>query len=800
MALAADGDWLDADMPAELYTILRNNNRLDDLLKTGHMEPYLEYCRQDWCFRKEFSVSQEDLGRKCRLCFQGVDTFADIYLNGEKIATCRDIFMPARIFVTGRLKRDNVLCVYFHSPTEWIEAQEVPAKYGAMSKAHLQRIDSAGFSCYFGARPYNRPMGLYGSITLELFDTAWLEMPDIRTYVSPDLAEACLEASSAIIGNLEGVTAAAVLYAPDGARMTSAETASGADGCWQVSLTVDSPLLWWPVGYGEHPLYRLKITLKKGGAVLDEFECETGFRRVAMEGDLSFKINGAKVKLWGSNFAPLHAHDYSFDRAKCLAVLDWAEFANMNSLRVWGGGVPYDDELYREADRRGILLWQDFFHDWGIYPGSDEFRAMCKSEAEDMVRRLKHHPSILLWCGGNECYQGSEADANTRFVGWEVFEIDYPEVVRRLDPSRHYHPNSPYGGDYANDPTSGDSHVYSHIWFNRGFDYPIFQTENCRVFAPHIRSLKKMLGEENLWTEGFTAQLLEPGDTLFPPSWHERALLPDYIPRLPPVERFYDANGPEALIYRLGAAHAWHMRDVIERARRGRPASDAFGPRRTQGHFVWRLFDTWPEIFCSLLDYYMEPYIPLYAIRRAFSPILISFEITDRIYAWIVNDSLQAVEGELRIVLFDPEENRCTDEMRVPVKVFPCESAPVCSLDRFGEFRRKTFLYSELTASDGHLLAKTNDFLDIERKLFFPDAALQFVREGERLFLRSDAFARCVELSAVSEAGDEFGWSFEDNYFDLFPWEKKEIIIRGKRKPAHITATSRFSSDAAHTL
>jgi hypothetical protein len=273
-------------------------------------------------------------------------------------------------------------------------------------------------------------------------------------------------------------------------------------------------------------------------------------------------------------------------------------------------------------------------------------------------------------------------------------------------------------------------------------------------------------------------------------------LLPDYLPRLPPIERFYEAGDPESLVYRLGAAHAWHMRDVIERARRGRPASDAFGKRRTQGHFVWRLFDTWPEIFCSLIDYYMEPYISIYAIRRAYEPVLISFEFTDRIYAWVINDTPNILEGLFRVSLFDPERNCVIKELHAPVRVLPGESVPIICLDSLGEFRRKNFLYAELTDTDGRVLAKSNDFLDIERKLNFPDAKLSFVREGGELYLQADSFARCVELSAVSDDGDEFGWRFRDNYFDLFPWEKKKIVLDTVRKPAKITSKARFSSSS----
>jgi hypothetical protein len=470
----------------------------------------------------------------------------------------------------------------------------------------------------------------------------------------------------------------------------------------------------------------------------------------------------------------------------------------MNALRIWGGGVPYREELYEEADARGILLWQDFFHDWGMFPDDDEYRSLCRAEAEHMVRKLKHHPSILLWCGGNECYQGSEDDGFDRVSGWEIFEIDYREVASRLDPQRYYHPNSPYGGSHANDPIIGDSHVYSHIWFNRGWDYPLFQTENTRIYAPHLRSLTRMLGKDNIWTNGYTGQVTKSGETAIPPAWQKRALMPDCINRTPPIERFYEANEPEGLTYRFGAAHAFHMKETIERQRRGRPAADdAFGRRRTAGHFIWRFSDMWPEMYCALIDYYMEAYIPYYAVRRAYNPILISFEISDRIFVWLVNDTPETVEGTLEIILHHPVSGENLRETKLPVSVRPGQSLPVTDLDFWGEFRRENFLYARLINKEGSCLAQANDYLDMERNIAFPPCGLALSREGDRLFIRADHFARCVELSARSGDGNEFGWFFEDNYFDLFPWEKKEIRLLVRERPAFISARARFGGPGA---
>jgi hypothetical protein len=235
------------------------------------------------------------------------------------------------------------------------------------------------------------------------------------------------------------------------------------------------------------------------------------------------------------------------------------------------------------------------------------------------------------------------------------------------------------------------------------------------------------------------------------------------------------------------------MKEIIERQRRGRPADGGrFSHRRTAGHFVWRLFDTWPEIFCSIIDYYNEPYISFYEIRHAYSPVLISFEKTDRIFVWIINDTPREVDGVLEVLLHNPMSGKNIRQSSWPVKIGVGEAIPVTDLDGWKEFKRENFLYASFNDKEGNCITRTNDYLDMERNLKFPEAHLSFAWEGDKLYLNTNLFARCVELSAIGADGNEFGWIFRDNYFDLFPWEKKEILLVGKQNPVKILAKARF--------
>jgi hypothetical protein len=465
----------------------------------------------------------------------------------------------------------------------------------------------------------------------------------------------------------------------------------------------------------------------------------------------------------------------------------------MNTLRVWGEGEPYDDELYDECDRRGILVWQEFYGSYGMIPDGGEYQALCVKEAEYQVLRLKHHPCIFMWCGGNEVVLGRDFDhPGEEVIGLELYTKKYADVCSRLDPGRFYLVTSPYGGAYANDPKEGDTHGYEMWWYVPGMEYPVACTELMRVSGPAVKSVKRWFPEERLWDNDFvdaTYPWKRQGD-LMPKAWFHR-VANSLDTKSGPVHEFRDADTPYELAFKYAAAHAKAFKTGIKRSRMGRPSYSG-KPRISNAHLIWKLFDTWPLIYSGIIDYYLEPFIPYYEAKRSYEPVMCCFDIRDSITLWLVNDSNQDTSGIIEYGLFTPRTNKFLELRKVSAAMVSGESGEIASLDELGAFRSENILYARYTDTKHGIDYTTIDYVDIDRRLIFPEAKLTLAIAGNVLSVSSDQFARCVELEG-NEKGDEFGFYFEDNYFDLLPGRTKKIRIQGRHQGGLISAKAHYS-------
>jgi hypothetical protein len=301
-------------------------------------------------------------------------------------------------------------------------------------------------------------------------------------------------------------------------------------------------------------------------------------------------------------------------------------------------------------------------------------------------------------------------------------------------------------------------------------------------------------------------------DGLLPPAWQYLGKDGNITNRRAgPIGEFYETgDSADGLIYRIGSAQSLFVRREIERFRRGRPAAEADQPRRTNGHLWWRFNGTWPLIDSELVDYLLEPKIAYYAFARAQLPILLSFEIGDRITLWITNDTGFSETGIVVISLIHMETGEAVHRMECEVDAKPGDSFPVTNLDAFGMFRRDLVLHAEMRLADGRVITRASDFADEERNIVFPDPRLDISQVApDRLLIQTDCFARSVHLEGQAPGetnlpaidgfhqrdpqGDRFGWRFSDNYFDLLPGESKMIRLLGRHRSGTVRAKSFFS-------
>ena len=766
-------------MPCQVHDILLDHQQIPNPNITGINENRW-IGEAEWCYRTEFEV--EDDSGEWNLCFQGLDTFVEIYLNGELAGENKSAYMPLVLHGIAGMQKRNLLELKVKPPRQELQKITLPKKYkDRVPEFCKARVFRSGYHEFSGPKPDLIRMGVYGNIYLErvgydgiqeaVMDVsvnAGLDEGKVRidfTYFHPE-AERVLEYRiTDMQGNMicEGTETEHTEY---------------------LEIPVSNPRLWQPRSHGAAELYDVEVSEKRGNTVLDVYKRQFGFRRMERKGDMDFSVNGRPLKLWGANLA--HADTltgcYGRVKEKLYGLLDLAEMGNFNCLRIWGESEILDDDFYSACDRRGILLWQDFYLGFHMYSEEEEMLSMCRQEAETLVKRLKHHPSILLWCGGNEMYWSRDMQYKGEYCfGEKIFCEVFPNVCRKLDLGRYYHRTSPFGGDFSNDPKGGDTHGYTHLWFVPGRDYPVFLSENCRVSAPELKTMKKMMKPEELWPAGYQNVSTKRKPLAWPDTWNLHNTN-DGAVKLGPVEHYYDAENAEELIYRIGMAHSEYIRREVERFRRGRSEADADKTRKTKGHLLWKFNNNSNIISYGVVDYFNEPMRAYYALKRAYEPFQISFSIGNHITLWAVNDTPEKKEGIVRVQLFSPGKNQVEDELEIPFSCCPDESVLIGDLDAFGQFKKDCVLAAFAEDDRGNVMAESMDLVEMERRITFPGSGkLSCISEAGILVLKTDTFARCVELRG-GEDGEEFGWIFEDNYFDLLPGVEKRIAVYGKHE------------------
>lgn len=793
-------DWIRIKtMPAQVQDVLYEHGLLPEEFRLGWCEKALFIGESDWIYRCSFTGEK---GRKCRILFQGLDTIVDIYLNGIKLGRCEDFYLPAEFDITDLLERDNTLYLHFISPISYMKEQDWEEKWnGSVMRCKTVRKPIHDFppektekgSNYQGAVPYFTPVGVYGPVSLVYYEEEEIRDDFIQAKAEAD-GNGVLSLEMRGTGRPDTLTVHWDFSGENGKENKGGSKSFRPDvreDGWSIreEIEVVSPPLWWPRGFGEQNLAEINIEIQKNGKVCDRILKKIGFRRIQMEVPFAYHINGKKVRLFGGSLDPLQGYTHCYQPDREQRLFEMVENANMNTLRIWGEGIPLPDEFYDECDKRGILIWQEFFLGHGAYPDSEKIRDFCKKEAEYLVRRLRHHPSLLLWCGGNETLMGAEFQGSNPY-GKEIFLEDFPEIVERLDKNRYYHPNSPYGGEWANDPREGDLHTYDCVWEYPYKSYPNFISEHIRTAPPVRHSLEKMI-RGSIWPEGFTGQVLTESKNIMPDTWVERSHISAQGQRKTgDYWEFYDAKNADDLLYRLGAAYGKEIRRYGEQVRIGSKNPEVFS-KRSKGYFACKLVDTWPKIYCASIDFFQEGYIPYYSLKRVFSPVLLCFQKEESIRLWGVNDSSKDIWGTVQYGILNIVSGRIQKAKEKKVFAAQGDAVIVDDLADYQFFSKDCVLFAVLDREDGEEALVCIDYVDIERHLKFPEPNLKLELCGDELVITAERFARCIQITGEQE-GDKFGWLFTDNYFDMLPGQRKRVKILGNKEYGTLYVKSQY--------
>ena len=775
-------EWHPAEVPGCVHLDLLRNKLIPDPFYRDN-EAKLQWIENaDWEYRTAIQAGEDLLQRRhIELVFEGLDTYSEVSLNGKPVLTADNMFREWRVDVKPYLKAGaNSLVIFFPSPIKAAAKVAAADKWREKTKTEEKTyIRKAAYEYGWDWGPRFVTSGIWRPVKLEAWDDARISGLHIRQRdVTAQAAHLVAEVEVTAAGDLPAVVT--LQYAQAGKNLEQQRSVELHTGVNHVDLPLEivKPDLWYPAGYGAQPIYEFQARLKAGDSQ-DHASARTGLRSVVLRRDLDkwgrsfeFVINGIPVFGKGADVIPFDSFPTRVTTAQYREVLQSAVDANMNMIRHWGGGYYETEEFYDMCDRLGIMIWQDFMfgNDW--QPGTYPFKQSVASEAEHQVRRLRNHPSIVIWCGNNETEAafawrgGSKLPSEVGRRMWEdyltVFSGILPRIVERLTPETPYWPSSP-SADYEEtspDYQSGDMHDWS-VWHGRvpfrdyEKHFPRFMTEYGFQSFPEMRTVESFSVPED--RTGITTPVMLAHQK----NAAGNAIIHQYLLRDYPEPRDF-----AAFLYVSQVLQAEGIKIGAEHLRRNRP--------RTMGSIYWQLNDCWQVASWSSLDYFGRWKALQYYARRFYNDLLVSpHEDNGEVAVYVVSDRTTPAKAELRVRIVNVDGATLSDKsqsiqaaplssqvyLRFP---FPASADP-----------SRTFVATDLMV-DGKTVSSNLLFMVPTKEVHLPPATIKTELSDGRLRLSSPVLARSVYVS--------FGGldaKLSDNYFDLLPGQPVEIAITG---------------------
>ncbi len=794
-------EWFRAKVPGTVHTDLLTNSQISDPF-VGNSEFELRWIEEKaWEYKAEFDASRTLLQHEIvELEFEGLDTYADVFLNGQLILSADNMFRSWKVPCKDYLQvGKNELKIIFHSPISrgqrkldrhpyLIPTSNEPKPVGAQTSVHTRK---AQYHYGWDWGPRLVTSGIWRPVTL----AAWsgVKLRDVF-YQLNKLTEttahytAHLELESTKNQTID--LALSIIGEPwPGIRKTV--TAQPGLNIFSIDFDIENPELWWPNGYGEQRLYRMKAEIIGEGSMLDSKEEKIGVRTVKLirepdENGTSFEfhINGVPIFMKGANYIP--ADFFNPQAAERYGeVVEAAKNAHMNMLRVWGGGVYENDEFYRLCDKNGILVWQDFMFACCMVATDTHHLENIRLEAEENVKRLRNHPSLALWCGNNENLTGwkewdwkrlySHSDTDSVAI-WKTYQRLFyetlPAIVETFDPGKAYWPSSPSSeGNRLQNRFSGDQHEWG-VWFGQQ-PFSHYERNAGRFISeygiqslPALKSVKQF--DPSHWKDGLSSPVVTARQRSkmqwIAPDFDGYDMMEHYISL-----RYWPAKDFESLLYLSQLSQADALKRAAESHRRNKPT--------TMGSLYWQLVDCWPTVSWSTIDYFGRRKAAHYAIERAYRDVIIAAaQEDDSLHISVVSDRLEPFRGEAVVRLRDTG-NRVLKADTVSVTATNDRSVRAISyhikslLDSLPPERAviQTVLLegAQVIHQNTHLIVPPKELV-IQKPLVALEAT---VEQGLiELTLETDVFAKSVVISTAGTDG-----IFSDNFLDLYPTEKVTI-------------------------
>ncbi|MEK8179434.1 glycoside hydrolase family 2 protein [Flavobacterium buctense] len=767
--------WFPAKVPGTVHTDLLANKLISDPF-FGANEKQLQWIEnEDWQYQTTFKLSKEELNHQnAILQFDGLDTFAEVTLNGTKILTANNMFRTWKVDVKKLLKiGQNKLEITFASA---VKKGKEEAKKLTYTLPGDEKIFTRKAQYHFGWDwgPRFVTAGIYKKVALYFWDN--VQITHIKTnqdLTNKDVAkvEFTLEINSANASQYELKINEKSEFLP---------LKKGKNNL-TLFYEISNPKLWWPNGLGKAHLYPFEISLVQNNAIIDSKKLNIGLRTIELVQEKDeigksfyFKVNGKPVFMKGANVIP---PDSFLPRATDLdykSIVKNAVVANMNMLRVWGGGVYAEDVFYDECDKNGILVWQDFMFACAMYPGDEAFLANVKQEVIDNVTRLQNHPSIALWCGNNENDEGwhnwgwqkqynySEQDSTKIWADYQkLFHDLIPKTLDGLlaKNENRYWPSSPsIGWGRKESLLSGDAHYWGVWWGMEPFE--MYQKKVGRFMSeygfqsmPDIKTFQAFAQSDEL---NFNSEAVKNHQKH--PTGYKT--INEYMARDYQVPTNF-----EDYIYVSQVLQAEGMKIAIE-AHRTDP--------KCMGTLFWQGNDCWPVTSWSSVDYYGRWKAFQYQAKRSFEDLLISIKENEVNYEiYLVSEASHSDKVRFEIELLDFYGKLVEkDEVEFDITADTRDLFVALPKENYSDNNLKELVLSVSCILQNGKKANALYYFVKSKDLQLTKPKIQITKLDEQTYeIFSDVLAKNVFLSSEEET------FFSDNYFDILPGQKVEIKL-----------------------
>jgi len=770
--------FIDASVPGDIHLDLERLGLVEDRNTRLNAQNQRWVEEQIWVYRRSFTAPADSLNKRAWIVFDALDLVADVYLNGEKIGSHANVFVPCRLDVTGKLKDgSNTLAVRVESGLYSV-AEKPSLSYNRANDHRLHkrswlRKPQCQFSWDWSPRLVN--VGIPGGVRLEWADCARIDALVVYPRLSDDLQSATIDIRAFIENVKEAPVSAAIRVRVSESDRVTEKTVELPAGLsrQEVSCDIPDPKLWWPRPHGEQPLYTVECELIIDGIAVDSTTRRTGIRSVRINQDqhpvegryFIIEINGKPIFAKGGNWVPPDTIYSTIDRDRYRRLVDLAVDANCNCLRIWGGGLYADPALLEACDEAGVIVWHDFIFACSKYPGDDpEFLNNVRREVEHQVRKLSPHPSLVVWCGNNELEWAAwdwGYDQDHAHPDYALYHLEIPRILNREDPSRPYWPSSPYSldGVTPNSPTTGDQHPWRVSLLGAGTDYWEYRTDVSRF--PNEGGV---LGATSLAT---LRQFMSPDQMrVFSPEWefHDNACnywaegqmcsraVMDWLGTDPDDLSFED------YVFTSGLLQSEGLREYINNFRRRMYS--------TASAIFWMYNDIWPTSHgWTIVDYYLRRKLAYHPVRRAFLPVTVIPAIEgDKILIFGVNELPEAWHGEVRYGVYKLAGGLPIDKT-LTVTLPPNTSTvigelSVSELNGIGPRNAGAFA---VLFSDGEVVAQNRLFLARFKDLNWAEPDIRVERRGGKAVFSCDSFVWGVCLDPECDS------QVPDDLFDLIP-------------------------------